>query len=161
MKYGGDYFMPVGIPIIGMSQIFMNIFLNKLFNILFFLSVIIAFQIYVVKSFYDFEVEFSATSERNVVVQPTLGGPAYLALPSQTIQNPTYPVQPGPYVIQQVQQPITQPPYLQETHQYQPLQQPQSHMVLPMQDQHAPHEYTNPPPYSPNYTMQCGPSVKQ
>lgn len=30
-----------------------------------------------------------------------------------------------------------------------------------MPDQHTPQEYTNPPPYSPNFNMQEGPSVKQ
>lgn len=124
--------------------------------------VIVSYQIYLVKSFYDFEVEFLATSERNVVLQPTLHGTTYVALPSQTVQNPAFPVQPGPYVIQQVQQPLTQSPYPQQTYQYQPQQPSQSHMVLPMSDQqHTPQEYSNPPPYSPNYNMQEGPSVKQ
>lgn len=123
--------------------------------------VIVSYQIYVVKSFYDFEVEFLATSERNVL-QPTIHCPTYIALPSQTVQNPAFPVQSGSYVIQQVQQPLTPSPYPQQTYQYQPQQPSQSHIVLPVPDQqHTPQEYLNPPPYSPNYNMQEGPSVKQ
>lgn len=106
--------MATGIPICSMYQIYMNRCLNVLFNNYFYLFlVIIAYQIYVVKLFYDFEVTFLAAAEKNVL-QPTLCGPTYVTLPSQIVQNPTFPVQPVPYVIQQVQQPLTQLPYLQQ-----------------------------------------------
>lgn len=129
------------------------------------------YQLYIVKSFYDDELKFLSVSERNNGVQPVLRGPPLMTITSQVqstaaypIQSTTaYPVQSGPYVIQQVHQPIAPAPYPQQqyhpqTHQQQPAQPNHPHLVP---ETFAPQEYCNPPPYSPNYNMSEGPSVKQ
>lgn len=119
------------------------------------LLVVVVYQIYVVKCFHD--------DELNAVTPPTLHTTPYVTITSQTMQTPVYPVQGGPYVIQQVHQPITQtPPYPQQTYQYQPQQQTsQSQVTMPVPNQQNLQEYCNPPPYSPSYTTQDSPSVKQ
>lgn len=112
--------------------------------------VVVAYQLYVVKCFYDDEIKY--TFERNTITQPP-----YLTITSQTT---SYPVQTGPYVIQQVHQPVAQVPYPQQTYQ----QPSQTQVVLPQPEPYAamPQEYSNPPPYSPNYTMQeSSTSMKQ
>jgi len=116
---------------------------------------VVVYQIYVVKCFYD--------DELNAITPPTLHATPYVTITSQTLQTPVYPVQGGPYVIQQVHQPITQTPYPQQTYQYQPQQQTssQSHVAMPVPSQQSLQEYCNPPPYSPSYNTQEGPSVKQ
>lgn len=123
--------------------------------------VVVVYQIYVVKCFYDDELKYLASSERNAT-QSTMHmhGPPYVTITSQTT---AYPVQSGPYVIQQVHQPVSSAPYPQQTYQYQlQPEPPQSHIVLPpTESPHPPQEYCNPPPYSPNYSMQEGPSMKQ
>ncbi|XP_025196548.1 uncharacterized protein LOC112595514 [Melanaphis sacchari] len=117
-------------------------------------SIVVVYQIYVVKCFYD--------DELNAITPPTLHTTPYVTITSQSLQTPVYPVQAGPYVIQQVHQPITQTPYPQPTYQYQPQQQTsQSHVAMPVPSQQNLQEYCNPPPYSPSYNTQEGSSVKQ
>ncbi|KAL4119055.1 hypothetical protein QTP88_011927 [Uroleucon formosanum] len=118
-------------------------------------SIVVVYQIYVVKCFYD--------DELNAITPSTLHATPYVTITSQTLQTPVYPVQGGPYVIQQVHQPITQTPYPQQTYQYQPQQQASSqpHVAMPVPSQQSLQEYCNPPPYSPSYNTQEGPSVKQ
>lgn len=116
-----------------------------------------------VKCFYEDELKFLANSERNIT-QSTVHGPPYVTITTQqTVQNSAYPVQPGPYVIQQVHQPTqAQATYPQQTYQYpHPQQQPQSSVVLPPSDLHTPQEYCNPPPYSPNCNMSEGFAIKK
>lgn len=110
----------------------------------------LVYQIHVVKCFYNDELKTLITSERNIV-QPTVNGSHYVAITSQTVPTSNYPIQPGPYIIQQVHQPATQAtPYPQQTFQFQQQQQPsQSHLIL--SDPNIAQEYSNPPPYSPNY----------
>lgn len=119
------------------------------------LLVVAVYQLYVVKCFYDDELKY--TTERNTVTQPP-----YVTITSQTT---SYPVQSGPYVIQQVHQPVTQAPYPQQTYHYQQQSSSQSQVILPQPESHStmmPQEYVNPPPYSPNFTMQeGGTSMKQ
>uniref|UniRef100_A0A2S2PEY0 Lysosomal-associated transmembrane protein 4A n=1 Tax=Schizaphis graminum TaxID=13262 RepID=A0A2S2PEY0_SCHGA len=118
-------------------------------------SIVVVYQIYVVKCFYD--------DELNAITPPTLHATPYVTITSQTLQTPVYPVQAGPYVIQQVHQPISQTPYPQQTYQYQPQQQTpsQSHVAMPVPSQQTLQEYCNPPPYSPSYNTQEGSSAKQ
>ncbi|VVC25235.1 Hypothetical protein CINCED_3A012039 [Cinara cedri] len=121
------------------------------------MGVFSAYQIHVVKCFYNDELKF-LLSEQNVT-QPTINGPQYVAIASQAIPS-TYPVQTGPYIIQQVHQPTTQAtPYPQQAFQFQPQQQP-SHSHLVPHDPNIPQEYNNPPPYSPNYTKPGGSVTK-
>lgn len=128
-----------------------------MFNIQHFylLIVVVVYQIYVVKCFYD--------DELNSVTPPTLHTTPYVTITSQTLQTPVYPVQGGPYVIQQVHQPIAHSPYPQQTYDYQPQQQTSSqpHVAIPVPSQQSLQEYCNPPPYSPSYNTQEGSSVKQ
>lgn len=122
------------------------------------------YQIYVVKCFYEDELKFLANSERNIITQSTMHGPPYVTISTQqTVQASSYPIQAGPYVIQQVHQSaIAQATYPQQTYQYpHQQQQPQSSAVLPPPDLPTTHEYCNPPPYSPNYNVPEGPSIKQ
>lgn len=162
VKNASPDIIPIGIPVSSMYQMFFlyNIKINwllKCSNIQHFylLLVVVVYQIYVVKCFYD--------DELNAITPPTLHATPYVTITSQTLQTPVYPVQGGPYVIQQVHQPITQTPYPQQTYQYQPQQQTssQSHVAMPVPSQQSLQEYCNPPPYSPSYNTQEGPSVKQ
>lgn len=125
--------------------------------------VVTVYQIYVVKCFYEDELKFMANSERNILTQATVHRQPFITVNNQTtMQTPAYPVQAGPYIIQQVHQPVAQTPYPQQTYQYpHPQQQPsQSHVVIPPPESQT-QEYCNPPPYSPNYNMAECPSVKQ
>lgn len=116
---------------------------------------------YVVKCFYNDELKFLATSERNIGTQPALNSHQYITITNPPIQSSHYPVQSGPYLIQQVPQPTAQAPYPQQTYQFQPQQPPsQSHAFVP-QPEPPSQEYCNPPPYSPTYNIQEGSSVKQ
>jgi hypothetical protein len=137
-------------------------------------SIVVVYQIYVVKSFYDDELKLLAISEQN---QSGLHGSPYVTITNQPIQSTAaypvqsattypiqsttaYPIQSGPYVIQQLHQPIAQVPYPQQTFQFQ-QQQTQANHIYPPQEPHTPQEYCNPPPYSPNCNMQEGSSMKQ
>jgi len=156
VKNASPDIIPIGIPVSSMYQMLTYIIL-KFSNIqhCYLLLVVVVYQIYVVKCFYD--------DELNALTPPTLHATPYVTITSQTLQTPVYPVQGGPYVIQQVHQPITQAPYPQQTYQYQPQQQTssQSHVAMPVPSQQSLQEYCNPPPYSPSYNTQEGPSVKQ
>lgn len=148
LRYSTPDIIPVGIPI----------------------SIVVIYQIYVVKCFYDDEVKFMAVSDRNVGSQPILRNPPYVTITSQPVQSTpaysiqtpsTYPIQSGPYVIQQVHQPVTPSPYPQQMHQCQPQQQTQTQHAHPQPEPYVPQEYCNPPPYSPSYNMPESSSVKQ
>lgn len=131
------------------------------------LLVVAIYQIYVVKCFYDDELKFMAVSDRNVGSQPALRNAPYVTITSRPVQSnsvqppSTYPVQSGPYVIQQVQQPVAPLPSSQQMHQYQPQQQTQVQHAHPPPELYAPQEYCNPPPYSPSYNMPESSSMKQ
>lgn len=132
------------------------------------LLVVVIYQIYVVKCFYDDELKFMAISDRNIGSQPASRNAApYVTVntysaQSNAVQPPsTYPVQSGPYVIQQVQQPLTPLPTSQQMHQYQPQQQTQAQHAHPPPEPYPPQEYCNPPPYSPSYNMPESSSMKQ
>lgn len=115
-----------------------------------------------VKCFYDDEVKFIATSARNAA-HSTIQCAPVVSITNQNVQPPPlYPVQTGPYVMQQVPHPVVQASYPQQMYQ-QDTQQPscQSHTVVLQSDQHAPQEYCNPPPYSPAYNVHEGFSAKQ
>jgi len=108
-------------------------------------------------------------SDRNTgPQQPALRSTSYVTITTGSVQStPAYPVQPpaaypvpsGAYIIQQAHQPVTQAPYPQQTHQYQP-QHVQS-QIHPGSESCAPQEYGNPPPYSPTYNPQESSSTKQ
>lgn len=126
------------------------------------LLVVLVYQMYVVKSFYNDELKFLATTERNIGTQPAINSHQYITITNPPIQSSHYPVQSGPYLIQQAPQPLIQAPYPQQTYQFQPQQQPSQYQAaLPQPEPHAPQEYCNPPPYSPNFNIQEGSSVKQ
>lgn len=132
-----------------------------MFSINLFCLVVVVYQIYVVKTYYDDELKFLATSDRNVITQSSMHNPPYVTISSQAVQAPVYPAQPIPYVIHQIHQPATQAPYPQQTYQYQPQQQPAPSHTLPT-DTFTPQEYCNPPPYSPSFLPESSSSsVKQ
>ncbi|XP_025409418.1 uncharacterized protein LOC112682873 [Sipha flava] len=135
LKNGTSNFIPIAIPI----------------------SIVVIYQIYVVKCFYDDEVKFLAISARNAA-HSTIQCAPIVSITNQSVQAPPlYPVQAGPYVMQQGPHPVMQASYPQQTYQYE-TQQPSSQS---QPDQRAPQEYCNPPPYSPAYNMHEGFSAKQ
>lgn len=120
----------------------------------------LSYQLYVVKCFYTDELNFLNIAEHSIVTQPNCHIPSHVSMSNQTVPNPAYPVQAGPFVIQQLYQPVPQPTYPQQAYSCQPLQHsshPHTAMHMPEQQ---PHEYSNPPPYSPTYNTEEGPSAK-
>lgn len=140
---------------VSIQYLFEKIQIVNNINYFCFLLVFLLYQIHVVKRFYADELDFLVASEQNGT-QPTMNATHYIPVTNPTVPSANYPIQTGPYIIQEVPQPIVQAPLYpqQPLHYQQQQQQQQQPSYFSSRDSNIPQEYTNPPPYSPSYMPQ-------